>query len=106
MNDEMRVSPCVDSVYDRNTRRSVGKFGWKAMPSNPCSPPDTRRPEMFTTSDATGVPLVLNFRTTPFCWTMNQREPSPGACSITTGEVKVRFVYCVVVIDPPALGLS
>ncbi len=26
-------------VYDKNTRESVGKLGWNAIPSNPISPP-------------------------------------------------------------------
>src|SRR6185503_2597335 len=77
------------SVNDRKACRFVAHCGWNAIPSNPPS-------ELaFTVSEmkvlAVGFAVFGNTRRVPpFCNT-NHRESSPGACSIATGWLNVRF---------------
>src|ERR1044071_5699925 len=86
-----------------NTRESVGKSGWKAMPSRPSSPPEATRSVMSRYVVLTGLD-VSNCFTTPGCSSTNQRELSAGACSIKTGALKERLVNWVKEIRLPALG--
>src|SRR5210317_1331591 len=59
------------------------------MPSRPRSPPEMTLPRMSRKTSTPAGPTfgsLSNARMTPFCWTRYQRELSPGAWTIDTGE--------------------
>jgi hypothetical protein len=61
------------------------------MPNKPVSPPDVTRASISMKLLAAGEATLSNLRTTPSCCTTNQREPSPGACTIATGDAKLKL---------------
>src|SRR6185503_2018216 len=85
-NEETRETSCdpTRTVYERNTRLSVGKDGWNAMPSSPISPPEVTR-EVRLMNSVVVVGLATAKRLTmPLCWTTYQYALLFAGCSIAT----------------------